>query len=107
MVNGLLDVTRERHPPHYHIALFPDRYYAYIQPMIARDSARAAQEAREQAAAMAMASLEHVATPLVATTAPAGPEPHEDRRNVALILGVAVVFGALGAKRVLDRRSAD
>ena len=37
----LLDVTRERNPPHYHVALFPDRYLAYIQPMLARDSALA------------------------------------------------------------------
>lgn len=27
---GLLDVTRERNPPHYHVALFPDAYGAYL-----------------------------------------------------------------------------
>lgn len=26
----LLDVTRERSPAHYHVALFPDRYLAYV-----------------------------------------------------------------------------
>jgi hypothetical protein len=27
---GVLDVTRERTPPHYHVALFPEAYVAYI-----------------------------------------------------------------------------
>lgn len=31
---GLLDITRERHPPHYHVALFPDAYLAYVEEEI-------------------------------------------------------------------------
>jgi nucleoid-associated protein YgaU len=27
---GLLDTTRERYPPHYHIALFPEPYTQYV-----------------------------------------------------------------------------
>lgn len=27
---GVLDVTRERNPPHYHLAIFPEAYLAYI-----------------------------------------------------------------------------
>ena len=27
---GLLDVTREKSPPHYHVAVFPDAYGAYV-----------------------------------------------------------------------------
>lgn len=27
---GVLDVTRERSPAHYHVALFPDRYLAHV-----------------------------------------------------------------------------
>lgn len=27
---GVLDATRERRPPHYHVAVFPERYEAYI-----------------------------------------------------------------------------
>jgi hypothetical protein len=27
---GVLDVTRERNPPHYHVAIFPEAYLAYI-----------------------------------------------------------------------------
>lgn len=27
---GVLEATRERHPPHYHVAVFPDAYTAYV-----------------------------------------------------------------------------
>jgi hypothetical protein len=27
---GLIEATRERHPPHYHVAVFPHRYRAYV-----------------------------------------------------------------------------
>jgi hypothetical protein len=30
---GLLDVTRERRPPHYHVAVFPAAYRAYVEKM--------------------------------------------------------------------------
>jgi hypothetical protein len=29
--DGILDVTREAHPPHYHVALFPEPYRAYLE----------------------------------------------------------------------------
>lgn len=38
----LLDATRERRPPHYHIAVFPDRYSTYVQAVMERESSRAA-----------------------------------------------------------------
>lgn len=49
---GLLDVTRERYPPHYHVALFPARYMDFIAPIIEaerereRERAARAEEAR-------------------------------------------------------------
>lgn len=106
---GLLDVTRERHPPHYHVALFPDRYTEYVRPMLVRDSALAAEKAREQAARLAMASLERIATPLLATAAP--PAPAEENPGnpsaIAMLFGVVVVLGGLGVRRFLaDRRDA-
>jgi hypothetical protein len=99
----LLDVTRERNPPHYHIALFPDRYLAYIQPMLARDSALAAERAKEQAARLAMASLEHAATPLAATAAPAATPQQASLgfESYALLLGLVLVLGFTGARRLL------
>jgi hypothetical protein len=30
---GVLDVTRERYPPHYHVAVFPAAYAAYVERM--------------------------------------------------------------------------
>ena len=101
----LLDVTRERYPPHYHVALYPDRYAEYVAPILARDSARAAEAAREAAERLAMASLQRVATPLVATAAPADAPAGRDPNSLALLTGVVVVFGALGAQRLLSRRT--
>jgi hypothetical protein len=104
----LLDVTRERHPPHYHVALYPDRYLAYIQPMLAEDSARAADAARQQAARLAMASLEHAATPLVATAAPGRPASGATGfESYALLLGLALVLAFTGLRRILPDRSDD
>jgi hypothetical protein len=30
---GILDVTRERYPPHYHVAVFPAAYRAYVEKL--------------------------------------------------------------------------
>lgn len=30
---GVLDATLERRPPHYHVAIFPERYLAYVQKL--------------------------------------------------------------------------
>lgn len=41
---GLLDVTREKHPPHYHVAVFPEKYAAYaatLPPLPPRAARRA------------------------------------------------------------------
>lgn len=40
--SGVLDVTRERYPPHYHVAVFPQAYAAYVEPIIAREKIEAA-----------------------------------------------------------------
>lgn len=36
---GLLDGIRERSPPHYHVALFPDAYMSHIAPLVAAEAA--------------------------------------------------------------------
>jgi hypothetical protein len=33
----VLDVTLERNPPHYHVAIFPDHYSAYVAALTGRD----------------------------------------------------------------------
>jgi hypothetical protein len=40
--NGLLDVTRERRPPHYHVAVFPDEYESYVAKLLPAEMAAAA-----------------------------------------------------------------
>lgn len=35
---GLLDITRERYPPHYHVAVFPQAYRAHVEKMIGADA---------------------------------------------------------------------
>lgn len=101
----VLDVTREQSPPHYHIALFVDRYAEYAAPLIARDSALAAQEARERAARLALASLETIGNPLVATAAAEDPRPPADHsRDLALAIGLVVVGAALGLRHLSGRR---
>jgi hypothetical protein len=34
--SGVLEATRERYPPHYHIAIFPDPYARYVENLTAR-----------------------------------------------------------------------
>lgn len=104
---GVLDVTRERNPPHYHIALFTDRYNEYVQPLLAQDSARAAEEARRQAARLAMASVEHALTPLMPVEEGEGQgvsSGRDVRSELTLLGAVALVLGGLTIRRVVDRR---
>lgn len=35
----VLDATRERRPPHYHVAIFPDEYLAYVAGLTGRPAA--------------------------------------------------------------------
>lgn len=54
---GLLDVTRERNPPHYHVALFPDAYGAYLERLAAAEDGRAEEKPSvAKAAPMGVAS---------------------------------------------------
>jgi hypothetical protein len=39
---GVLDATRERFPPHYHIALYPAPYLRYVQGLAPKNAARVA-----------------------------------------------------------------
>lgn len=48
---GLVDVTRERSPPHYHVALFPEAYMAFMAPIIEAERRREAAEEEARLAA--------------------------------------------------------
>jgi hypothetical protein len=59
---GLLDVTREKHPPHYHIALFPEAYLAHLEGLIGAEALAAAlsgeQEVEDEAPSEAQVEVE-------------------------------------------------
>lgn len=44
--NGVLDATREYRPPHYHIALYPSQYDAYVGQLASATEPRATDAAR-------------------------------------------------------------
>ncbi|HEX2204687.1 MAG TPA: DUF5715 family protein [Longimicrobium sp.] len=46
---GVLDVTRERNPPHYHVALFPDAYRAYVGRLTSAEETKPAEKKRSVA----------------------------------------------------------
>ncbi|HEV2147189.1 MAG TPA: DUF5715 family protein, partial [Longimicrobiaceae bacterium] len=64
---GLLDVTRERTPPHYHVAVFPDRYGAHVEKL--REDSIAAAKAAERSAKAAPAPSPAPAAPAPAAVA--------------------------------------
>jgi len=41
--SGVVEATRERYPAHYHVAVFPRQYAAYVDQLKARSSTRVAQ----------------------------------------------------------------
>jgi hypothetical protein len=53
--DGLLDATRERHPPHYHVAVFREPFLAYAKRRDAEDAIAAATKAASLGALAAIA----------------------------------------------------
>ncbi|MBW3555045.1 MAG: hypothetical protein KY466_16175 [Gemmatimonadetes bacterium] len=103
--DGALDVTRERYPPHYHVALFPEAYMALIQPELEAERALAVAVAEAEAEANAAAERAAAARAAAMTrSAAAG-----GSAGAWLLLGVVgvVVPAGLGAVATLRRRSAD
>jgi hypothetical protein len=96
---GMLDVTREKHPPHYHVAVFREA----IGPWLAeRDSVEAVQRAVAAAAADAARRAE---ARVIAANSASLASAHESWRGilelaVALaIMGIGVPAARLGLKR--------
>lgn len=69
---GVLDATRERRPPHYHVALFPEPYKRYVTTIAGPAAVRVAAappapaEAKPVQAAAASAAVAAASTPPVA-----------------------------------------
>lgn len=100
----LLDVTRERRPPHYHVAIFPAAYRAHVERLVAADSAReAAEEARLARARTERARAALAAASAFAPTAAPAPAPGADREGWLTLAGLPLL-GAAFALRALRRR---
>lgn len=84
---GVLDVTRERRPPHYHVAVFPAAYRAYVDRL---EAARPTPAPAPAAVAHPPAVVARVATPPVAAVRPAIGLPTLPLPLVALGLGGAL-----------------
>ena len=39
----VLEATRERYPPHYHVAIFPNQYAGYVEMLQGRTASRTAE----------------------------------------------------------------
>ena len=106
---GVLDVTRERRPPHYHVAVYPAEYVAYAAM---RDSARGEAAARAVIAGASTGSS--AATPVApaADLAPVldasgRPEPRGARvpaTFAGLAFGGLAFFGIARERRRVARR---
>jgi hypothetical protein len=58
----LIDATRERRPPHYHVAVFRERFLAYAKRRDAEDAVAAAMRATSLSALAAVAPSERIGT---------------------------------------------
>lgn len=105
---GLLDVTRERNPPHYHVAIFPHLYRAHVERLMA-DSARVAR-ANERVLAAWSGSPPPVRTAVVrhASRAPEAARTESSGSGSVLgiiLLALAPLGLALGLRR--ERKEGD
>lgn len=93
---GLLDITREYRPPHYHVALFPEAYMAHVERL----------EAAELAAKVVVEPAEVFAS--VANTMVPVEEPVPPRNGGpplwTVALGAALFAGLALRKRATEMR---
>lgn len=88
---GVLDVTRERRPPHYHVAVFPEQYETYLA---ARGAAETQTPVAETATSVDAASESVQEIPAMQPA-----EPGDARSTIALIgllTGLALTLSAGG-----------
>jgi hypothetical protein len=92
---GMLDITREYNPPHYHVALFPEPYMAHVATLIAEEeSAREAEDRRVLAASLASNAF------LAAPRASAGGEPGDSTTGlIAVLISLPIALLALARHR--------
>jgi hypothetical protein len=98
---GLIDATRERRPPHYHVAVFRQPFLAYEKTREAEDAVAAAIKATSLAALAAVAPSASIAT-YTPSAMPINPVLGGVASGFAL-LGLAAIGGTLA--RVRRRRA--
>jgi len=105
---GVLNGIREFHPPHYHVAVFPEQYMVYVAEMEAIEAQRAA-AAASAAAESPVASVAEAAG-VAAFVPEAGAEPAEQSGSrgglaaaIALLLAAPFGFG-IANQRAKRRR---
>lgn len=91
---GVLDVTRERTPPHYHVAVFTDEYAAYLAKQRA-DSVAAAAKPVKSAATMEKAAPAAAAAAATAMRAEEQPAPEQDSGPHPALFGLVLAAASL------------
>jgi hypothetical protein len=93
---GVLDATRERRPPHYHLAVFPAAYAAYVEKLDANKPVMDVESAP---------SLEMAGTAVAATAEQAEARPDSPAMQASIVPGgndrPRSMFGALVAVLML------
>ncbi|HZJ00033.1 MAG TPA: DUF5715 family protein [Gemmatimonadaceae bacterium] len=90
----VLDVTREKHPPHYHVAVFPAEYLAYAKARMA-DEPRVVDAPAEPAPAV-------IAKPAVATASSAIVETSAGLVPIVGTSLLLLLFAGLMTRRLTD-----
>ena len=93
---GLLDITREKSPPHYHVALFPEAYAAHVERLVA---AEAAAEAEAKRAAVSPPLPRVAAASVGAAAEPAAPQDERSDRPLRALLALPLALLATVALR--------
>lgn len=87
----VLDVTRERNPPHYHVAVFPAEYLAYVEK---RKPAEDAARAQEKTAEAKTARLAEAAAQRRATSTPVSDPSDGNASTGLMVLGLIGIPGS-------------
>lgn len=108
---NLLDITRERYPPHYHVAIFPQAYRSHVEKLIGADAVADAMKyelpAVEQEEAIAEEPVKKDAPRAMTAAAVPAIEKGSIKTRHAMALAIpllAALFFGLGYWRGISRK---